>query len=279
VTPFSLSSTLDMNYLKPGIENEAGQDKLFVQAITTLKNNELSKFLKTKGYQIKNFGCFDFNDAPTPTQPYFDNLFYKQIDDQTIYSRVARDIGWNFTTKNIFTGAFRVPKNYTKTKEYHIYRNQYNWDKLVNELKQKSDSPRFVYAHIMLPHEPFYLDKNGGLVSDTAIILNNLNLKAAYIDQLIYVNRLLTDLIPMIADKTEHEKVVILQGDHGFRDYGPQAPKEKEFMNLNAYYFPDHDYSMLYKNISPVNSFRVVLNKYFCQSFPLLKDSSVYFQH
>ena len=280
VTPFSLSSTLDMNYLKPGLEKAEGQDKLFRQAIETLKNNDLVRFFENENYQLKNFGCFDFKNAPTPLKPYFGReLYYRIIDDQTLYSRVMRDIGWNFTTRNIFTGAFKVPESFTKSKEYHIYRNQYNWEKLLDEIQRRSDSPRFVYAHLMLPHEPFYLDKNGKRVSDTALILNGLNLKDAYLEQLIYTNKLLAELIPLVSDDASHQRVVIIQGDHGFRDYEFANSKEKEFMNLNAYYFSDHNYSMLYNSISPVNSFRVVLNKYFCQSFPLLKDSSIYFQH
>lgn len=279
VTPFSLSSTLDMNYLKPGIENGTGNENLIFQAIATLKKNKLSEFLKKEGYQIKNFGCFDFSDASTPTRPYFDEFYYREIDDQTLYSRVLRDIGWNITTKNLFTGSFRIPKGYTRAKEYHIYRNQFNWEKLMNEIKQKSDSPRFVYAHIMLPHEPFYLDKDGSMVSDTAIILKDFDFKTSYFNQLLYTNRLLADFIPLVSKKAKRERVVMIQGDHGFRDYGPNVSLEKEFMNLNAYYFSDHNYSMLYDSISPVNSFRVILNKYFCQSFPLLKDSTIFLWH
>jgi len=279
VTPFSLSATMNLNYLKPGIEKQKEQDKLFLQAIETLKQNTVTKFFNAEGYQIKNFGCFDFADAPASTIPYFADLFYRQIDDQTLSSRIVRDIGWNFTTRNIFTGAFQVPKKYRKAKELHLRRNQFNWEQLREELSRKSDSPRFVYTHLMLPHEPFYLDRDGRLVSDTAIILNSLDLKAAYLEQLRYTNRLLTGMIPLLTLPSERGRVVLLQGDHGFRDYTPGTDKGKEFMNLNAFYFSDHDYSMLDKAISSVNSFRVVLNKYFCQQLPYLKDSSIYFNH
>lgn len=276
VTPFSLSATLHMNYLKTGIENLTRQDKLFLQAILTLKNNPVTSYLQKEGYQLKNFGCFDFADAPSSTTPYFADLFYRQLDDQTLWSRVRRDIGWHFSTRNPFTRRFRIPQEYLKNKEAHLHRNRYNWNQLRKEITQKSDSPRFVYAHLMLPHEPFYLDKNGGLVSDTAIILNSLNLKTAYLNQVMYVNGLLKDLIPRIAVKSPRERVVVLQGDHGFRDYGNPAEKDKEFMNLHALYFSDQDYSSLYESLSPVNSFRVIFNKYFCQHLSFLKDSSIY---
>ena len=45
---------------------------------------------------------------------------------------------------------------------------------------------------------------------------------------------------------------------------------------LNAYYFPDRRYEALYQRISPVNSFRVVLSKYFGAGLDLLPDKSFY---
>jgi hypothetical protein len=49
-------------------------------------------------------------------------------------------------------------------------------------------------------------------------------------------------------------------------------------MDLNTYYFSDGNYSTLYDSISPVNSFRVILNKYFKTGLPLLKDSTIRFK-
>ena len=45
---------------------------------------------------------------------------------------------------------------------------------------------------------------------------------------------------------------------------------------LNAYYFPGQKYGALYPGISPVNSFRVVLNTYFGADLELLPDRSYF---
>jgi hypothetical protein len=55
----------------------------------------------------------------------------------------------------------------------------------------------------------------------------------------------------------------------------PQIYK-KAFSILNAYYLPGCDYSQLYDSISPVNTFRVILNHYFGTEFELLKDESFF---
>ena len=131
VTPFSLSSTLDLNYLEPGIEAKPVSSKLFLQATQTLKENGINRFLKDQGYQVMNYGCFDFSGAATAKEPYFSGTPFNQIDNQTFWSRLKRDIGWNFTTEDFFSGKFRVPPGYAEQKAYHLERNQYNWNQLI----------------------------------------------------------------------------------------------------------------------------------------------------
>jgi hypothetical protein len=45
---------------------------------------------------------------------------------------------------------------------------------------------------------------------------------------------------------------------------------------LTAIYFDDQNYEMLYPEITPVNIFRVIFNKYFSQNYELLKDKSYF---
>jgi hypothetical protein len=70
-------------------------------------------------------------------------------------------------------------------------------------------------------------------------------------------------------------RAVIMEGDHGLRNTYSPMPRESHFMNLSSYYFSDHDYTRLYPEMSPVNSFRVIVNKYFGAGWDMLKDSTV----
>jgi hypothetical protein len=276
ITPFSLSSTFDAQYLDAGLEKQVIVRRSILQAIKTFKNNGLVTFLKDQGYEIKNYGCFDLEGYPSQRETYFADSYSQQIDNQTFFFRIKRDIGWNFTIKNLVTGAFRIPERYKKSKQYHLERNEFNLNGLIKEIQTSSPAPRFVYAHLMLPHEPFYLKSDGSFTSDTAILKNLIDPRVGYINQVGYTNTLLERLIPLVPKGSDRERVMIIEGDHGFRDYGDTVDKNYEFMNLNSYFFSDNDYRLLYNGISPVNSFRVIRNKYFCGSFPLLKDSSIH---
>ncbi len=276
VTPFSLSSSLDLNYLKQGIEDKYLSSLSMLQSVYSLENVILPDFLKKIGYECINIGYFDINHFPVEGVAFFDLMKKNCISWQTLSGRFQRDIGWYFATRNLLTGDFRIPDYYYKAKSYHLDVTHNNYDSLVNLLGQESNkSPKFVYTHLMLPHEPFYLDSSGRSISDTLIVKGSVDPFAGYVNQVKYVNILLQRISELVNEYTGRKKVVIIQGDHGLRFFKGDS-RYQEFGCLNSYFFSDGNYSSLYEGISPVNSFRVVLNNYFGQELPLLNDKSVY---
>ena len=74
---------------------------------------------------------------------------------------------------------------------------------------------------------------------------------------------------------------MILQSDHGPGLRLDMESREKTDLRermsiLNAYYFPGRNYQGLYPEITPVNSFRVVLNTFFGAGLELLPDRNYY---
>jgi len=260
MTAFSLSSTLNYDYLDLKKSDSVYYNDIFLRGIETFKKNRLTPYLADQDYEIINYGCFDLENAVTPTYTFFNDLGRLMIDNQTFLTRINRDIGWKFRYTNVFTKETRIPRSYKKGKRDHIFRNNFNADNLLKEMSRKGDRPRFIYAHLILPHDPYYFDSSGNFVSDTLLIQGKVNKENAYINQLKYCNKILEKMISASVLKT------------GYHDNA--AFSEREFSNLNAYFFSDKNYQSLYPTISPVNTFRIILNKYFCKDLPLLKDSS-----
>jgi len=95
-----------------------------------------------------------------------------------------------------------------------------------------------------------------------------------YLRQLKYCNQVIRQITTCLLGDSTRNKIIIFQGDHGYRDYS-NAPVDKAYHALSAIYFPDGNYDGLSKDLSHVNTYRVILNKFFGTALPILKDSIV----
>jgi hypothetical protein len=98
--------------------------------------------------------------------------------------------------------------------------------------------------------------------------------KDEYIEQLMFVNKKVMEVVDSILISSEHDPIIIVQSDHG-----PQISQgitdefiEARMSILNAYYLPKGGNSLLYPTITPVNTFRVIFDFYFESDFSLLPD-------
>ncbi|MCW3118932.1 MAG: synthase family protein, partial [Chitinophagaceae bacterium] len=115
-----------------------------------------------------------------------------------------------------------------------------------------------------------------GQPNQVALNYSNFSRDSLYLEQVAFCNQWIGSLTRAANKSFKRPRIVIIEGDHGYRDADDnQLIRDREFMNLSSYYFSDKDYRLLYKNISPVNSFRVILNKYFNTQLPLLRDSTI----
>lgn len=271
LSPLSLSSAFNLNYLRPDLINEKVTGKFIVQSLNTLEKSELPEIMRQQGYQVKNFSVFNLDGYPVGNSEYHTHFRKKLVNLQTLGGRVEKDILWNL--------AFLQSKQTAKNKELSHLANERertilrNLKQLEQEIDRKTDTARFVYTHLMLPHEPYFFDDKGQLNPPEIVYRVDPGL---YIKQLVYTNTILKDLVNKLLSDTTRPKIIIIAGDHGYREYDDASKMPKIFANLTACYFPGKDYSRLYDSISPVNLFRVVLNQHFRQDYPLLPDSSIY---
>ena len=152
------------------------------------------------------------------------------------------------------------------------------------------EGPKFVFTHIMAPHPPFVLDAAGNAIEPDrpynigdATSFNGTpdEYASGYIGEVRFLNQRLMNVIDLILAQSKQPPIIIIQGDHGpgkhisLVELNNTCLKER-YSILNAYYFPDGDYRHLYPSITPVNSFRVVLNQYFDSGLELLEDRNYY---
>lgn len=175
----------------------------------------------------------------------------------------------------------------------HRERINYTFDTIADTAEW--DSPVFVYAHIFSPHPPFVFGPNGenvqpnrksSMVEDDNLFFAQGGTRDEYIkgyrDQIEYLNKRLIKLINHILSKKDNFPIIILQGDHGARSMTDLSNPDKTYLKeaysiLNAYYLPSNGNNVLYESITPVNTFRLVFNLYFGESYDLLEDRSYFY--
>lgn len=188
-----------------------------------------------------------------------------------------KEIWWNFTTRFKFLRPSAKYWNELQEKKTRYLHKTHQ--SLSDELQKSSSKPRFVMGHYLLPHSPFIFDSAGkSRIWDTH---PQWMTDSLYFDQVKYANTLIKDLVTKATAKSDRQKVFILMGDHGLRDFHLKLKdriREKEMMNLMAIYYENREYSSLYDSISPVNIFRTLLNDQFKTKLPILKDSTIFLQ-
>ena len=272
VTILSLASTLNANFL-PSIVSpwnpNSTDDRPVIRAV---KDNSLVQTLRRAGYQIVTLSS---------------GYFPTELDDPDLVYEGGRLNGFGAFA----LGYLQWPgvRSWVSNSLHRAHRQMLLGNLSSLPRTVEAPGPKFVFAHIVAPHPPFVFTSGGDFVPPQKVYSagdgdhfgSREAYQQAYADQLAFVSRKIQEAVLEILALSDPKPVIIIQGDHGpgmhtnFRSRDGTDYFER-FANLNAFYFPDGDYSFLYPGITSVNTFRVVLNKYFGQSLPLLPDRSFY---
>jgi hypothetical protein len=278
-TQLSIASTLNMDYV-PNLVPDIHADEVKFLVHPLLVDSQVRNLFEGMGYKTiafyNGYPRVHWEDADYFLQPEERSSLLEQFDSSlTSFEEL-------FLTTTMFSTiidmrADRTPVSSNPSRrEADLY--------MLNTLPKIPQifGPKFVYAHLMLPHPPFIFGPNGeevtiGISGDE---LNDVQeyqdeeSRTGYRDQLIYTNRRIIPVLREIIENSPTPPIIILESDHGPTGYGGAINRMGNFM---AYYFPDKDISKAaYPSITPVNSFRLVFNEYFDGKYPLVDDVSYY---
>jgi len=289
LTMLSLSSSLNLNYLSDlGIDTSQGFDAAVFSDL--IKNSFVRETLEGMGYQTigvpTGYVVTELYDADlflTPDISRLDELKIKNaissFESMLLFNSGIRILlDWQDPTSSILAERlqepFRVQREYTLSAFDHL------------ETIPTIDGPKFVFIHIISPHRPYLFGPNGEENQETepfsfAEIDENVNDEDApkYLGQLTFITSKIEQAITSILEQSETAPIIILQSDHGpglgvdWDEPSPASLADRRSI-LNAYYFPDGCDALLYNEITPVNSFRVLFNCYFNGSFEMLAEET-----
>jgi hypothetical protein len=282
-TELSLSSSLNLNYLDILGDNSS---KIYSQQdlYRLLQKNSVRQQLKNAGYRIvtldSGFDPTDWKDADVHLSMESDPLRTYLLGGVNAFEALEFQTSGGLLLYNAKPHLpAKVQSFLDAAYTEHRQRILFAFDTL--ETLPKMPGPKFVFVHILAPHSPFVFGANGEIVGrHTPFTLNN-DLEIAdpkayiegYRNQVQYINRRTIQAVQAILASSKTPPIIIVQGDHG-----PKAGITTQIGRmaiLNAYYLPGGNEG-LYATITPVNSFRIIFNRYFGGQFQLLPDLSYF---
>lgn len=267
-TVVSLPATLNMEYVNYFTELIGADSKDPSLPDQLVSNSKVLDFFKGQGYTFINF-C----SGADPTD------FMRRADLNIQCGRINE-----FTS--ILLGTSMLNPFVVKFLHQHRHRILCTFERLGEIAGIKG--PKFVLAHMAIPHFPIVFGPNGEKYDEVSFNLHGDDVledrKGKFIGQLIYTNKRLLSLVDSILAKSAEEPIIIIQADHGpmmsaigeaWKEPTREMIREKHSI-LNAMYLPYGTMAAFYDTITPVNTFRVILSAYFGQDFGLLEDRNYY---
>jgi hypothetical protein len=263
-TPYSVASTLNMDYL-----DMSARHPVLGHTYETIRDNRFLSFLQYHDYRFYNYSYFDFKGQPSYTRETFLPNKTRLITGQTFLSRVRKELRFLLVTK------FKSKSEIRKDAYFSRDNNEKLYGLTLTAIEQRTDQPKFVLTHLMMPHYPYYYDRNGKEFPFESLTEGNQTNREHYTEYLQYANGRLLALIDHILSSSPHPPLIILMGDHGFRHFNEKVDSKYYFCNLVSVHLPDNDYTAFTDSLTNVNLLRTVLNASFGQRLPYLKDTTI----
>ncbi|OFV84323.1 MAG: hypothetical protein A2W26_02265 [Acidobacteria bacterium RBG_16_64_8] len=288
----SLASSLNMAQLRDAPEAlrpwvDTDQEEILRDAYGLLmQQNLVAEFLRAHNYEWVVFDSgYDRTSATSadvfdraPGVPSFDagSAFEMMVLDTTLWQAYLDLRGQDYVP---FRNAF----------DHHRARVRY----AATHLSDYADrpGPQFVFAHIISPHTPYVFGRNGEPVTETApfTLLDQFAITewdpAPYLDQVTFISSLILREVDEILAKSDTDPIIVLQADHGSRvgtqpDPPPETLQQLLYPTFAAYHLPPGRSEWNpYPTMTPVNLFRVLLNRYFGTELALLPDENLRLMH
>jgi hypothetical protein len=267
-TELSLSSSLNMAYLTSDLDPKITPDSEARSPLWKLiRNNAVMDYVERRGYKTVAFAT---------------GFPWSELDNADVYLEAnPMETGMTEFESLLFeTTALRAAQEAglvdVQAIGFNRYRDRTQFVLDTLPTLAKMDGPKFVFAHIILPHPPFVFTEDGSR-ADAVSFLNAKNeypvdkFEAGYTMQLTFASRAITQVVREIIAQSATPPIIIIQGDHG-----PWIQsRDRRLSILNAYYLPGHA-DAVSESITPVNTFRTIFNLYLGGKFDLLYNVSYF---
>jgi hypothetical protein len=286
-TLLSLASSLNLDYLDNMVGQIGPDFESRKPLIKMLQRNLMLNLMEEQKYRTVAFAS-----GYSGTELHRSEVF---IDTATAFSSFHEFLIFATPIPVILSALHKVLSDIPQFQVYDAL--QMHRQRIENQFRALPDTARmeppvFVFTHILCPHPPFLFDRNGKRTSQSenlqALDLadkgnfeeSRQKFNKAYIEQLLFVNQEMERVIDQILANSKRPPIIVIQADHGpgwGLGWGAsrKLDTKEAFGIFFACYLPGKSAAPP-DNISPVNIFRFILNRYFEGHLDILANENYY---
>jgi hypothetical protein len=231
-----------------------------------IATNAVMDFLKAHGYTII---AYDERRTPYPTMlPVPADVLIEEASEENVSRFTLLD---EYKVLVLQSTMLRSLLNQDPELLHHRDMILYTSENIAST---QFPSPKFVYAHLMLPHGPFAFSENGTITASSQTEYVNWQ---RYFENYKFFLTVAQDTVKNILSATEGNAVIIIQSDHGARNfthrpytgYLENYPEEYKTWIVNVLHLPGCEDAPLTQDLDPMNTFPIIFNCYFDENFPI----------
>lgn len=275
-TPLSMSSMLNMDYistLAPELQPPKTDRSLLFELI---RQSSLRRSLEEIGYSTYNIVSYqplawedashyiatDANSISSFSQTLIVNSFESLVSEPTLAKPLLK-----LMARHVQLDSF-VPIDYLYADD--VRQQMFIQEKLSEIVPDRG--PKFVFAHINIPHPPYVFNADGSLIKDPPPLpwvtpIPWEEYLGYYSNHVQFIDSAILPIIKTILNSSDNPPVIVIVGDHG-------ADSANRLGILSAYFLPENLAEDIPENTSLVNSFRYVFNYVFGADLPILENRS-----
>jgi hypothetical protein len=279
-TFLTLASMLNLSYLD-GFTKRFGPTGTWDQAYPLIENNRLAAFLHARGYRVV---FFPTAFGGTRQNRYADLQLPAPRDVRPeLYAAWAHLTAWPLVRA---LGCRMLGCDPDGPPYQPSDPTLMDWRfRALAHLAGSSGRPQFVFAHFLVPHEPYIYGpdcRHRAPYWPATDWSDARRVRQDYLDQIRCVNSMVLKAVDSIQARSRVPPVILIQADHGHGRFGrdipplsdasPEAIRERVSV-FAAYALPTVRPTDIPDSISPVNVTRAVLRHYFRAALPPLPET------
>ena len=278
-TLHSISSLMNISYIDKNTSNNSLSDSSFLRYL--ISNNLIFNYMKKLGYIVNYFnnGYFSYSYLATNYDAFSDGIIKKVTLDERNGSPKNR----NTFDLHVLS---RLPRWLAKL-YYQIFKKDILADErqvlsygsvqrlkgtleFLSEFKGDGE-PSFNYIHLMSPHAPIKVNKDGDAISPVMEPTAEV-----FIQEILYINKMVLETVEKIKNNFGDDTHIIIMSDHGSFLGNSWVNGKPDLSNLDNFLYVSTPH-MKFENSLPdklslVNLFRYYLNFFHQEKLEILKS-------